>query len=236
MLASLDQLKTHLSITGTSQDALLTQLLAGVDRAIRSYTGRRLERATRTEYYSGTNKPELLLREYPVWDDGELEIRLDVTGYFGKRAGGFATDSILVSGTDYALQLDGPDGFEGEDELGGAAGIVVRLGMGNNIGDAFRRYSVVMGYIATAWPLGQGNIKVRYTAGYESIPDDLSLAACQMAATVYRTRQYGGLRLGSESLGKYSYSLLSGSVNGGADGEMGTVRQLLAPYVRREFG
>ncbi len=233
-LADLDSLKIHLSITGTTQDALLTQILGGVDRAIRSYTSRRLELATRTEYYSGQNRAELVLRDWPVWDDDQLTVHLDASGYFGKKANAFPTESLLVSGTDYALQLDGPDGFEGQDELGSASGILVRLGLGNNIGDAFRRYSVVAGYIVTSWPIGQGNIKVTYTSGYDPIPDDLSLAAMQMSAIIYRTRLYGGVRLGAETLGKYSYSLLSGQQNVGADGEMGSVRQLLAPYVRRE--
>lgn len=227
MLADVDALRLHLDLDG-SKDALLTQILAGVDAAIASYTDRRLAQATYTEYYSGTGQAEIPLREYPI-DPISVSVWVDSLGAFGQYATGFGTTTALTRGTDFSLLIDGADGTGGT--AGGASGILVRGGAGAGL-YFDRRFTVAGGWMPSVWMTGVGNIKVTYTAGYAPIPADLTLAALQFAATVYRTRFFGGIRAQSERLGEYSYSLMAGAADD-AMGTMGSVRQLLAPYARR---
>ena len=82
-------------------------------------------------------------------------------------------------------------------------------------------------YRLPCWSRGYGNIKVQYSAGYheDSIPADLQFAATTLSAFMLST-QPKGLPLQSESLGAYSYSVLTGS----EVPEIGTVRGILTRY------
>jgi hypothetical protein len=92
------------------------------------------------------------------------------------------------------------------------------------------------------WPAGAGNIKVQYTAGYETIPEAI-LTAIALQSTYYqRTAKYGGsVGPTSESLGAYSYSLGSNSSNSSksllpADALLGSVQALLSPFKEVALG
>jgi hypothetical protein len=54
---------------------------------------------------------------------------------------------------------------------------------------------------------GLGNIRVTYTAGYSSTPDDLKLAGILLARVIMLSSANGGQMVASESLEYYSYNL-----------------------------
>lgn len=66
MLATVDQLKAELSISGSSQDDRLSLLLAAASSAIEGYCGRTFARATLTEQISPRGRQTLNLSRYPI--------------------------------------------------------------------------------------------------------------------------------------------------------------------------
>jgi hypothetical protein len=148
-----------------------------------------------TEYYGGYGTPELVLRERPV--QSITSIYEDGDGNWGRTAGAFASDTLLVDGTDYALDL--------KNSAVSLSGIVERLnGVWPNVTG---RGAGLLG----AEPLpGRGNIKVTYIAGYGEPPDDVVLAVHNMIAEVRITGPMGGA-LTSESYEGYSYTRASAS-------------------------
>lgn len=214
ILTTLAKLKTHLSISDSSENALLTQLLLELDEVIASWTGRAkvpgrnpFESVAASEYYDGTGRNTLLLRRRPV--TAVESVIVDASGAYGhgpnafetaNAPGTFATGRLLTLGTQYA-----PSSTDATEDNGG---LLHRIG----------------GY---CWPEGQGNIKVTYTAGYVMIPVDLELAVHQLAAAVREGAQHGGI-VGGETLGRYSYRLLEGTADGGL--MVATARATLARY------
>jgi hypothetical protein len=65
-------------------------------------------------------------------------------------------------------------------------------------------------YRDSPWPRGRGCIEVSYTAGYDTIPDDLLFATLELAAYYRNVSARSGL---NESLGSYSYSIIAGLGN-----------------------
>lgn len=82
-----------------------------------------------------------------------------------------------------------------------------------------------------SWPWGMGNIKVCYSAGFDTVPPDLQQACNMLVAQLCRIVP-SGTDLSSENLGGYSYSTL---VNGD-NPEMGNIRRMLAVYREPSFG
>lgn len=58
--------KTQLGISGSTQDALIAQLITAVSAQFESLTGRKFINTDYTEIYDGTGRSNLYLREYPV--------------------------------------------------------------------------------------------------------------------------------------------------------------------------
>lgn len=83
------------------------------------------------------------------------------------------------------------------------------------------------------WPRGRGIIEVTYTAGYSTIPSDITLACKLIGEYFYTMDGTAGIR--SESLGSYSYSLASGI--GDMYGDIGIpdvrIKALLSRYRRK---
>ena len=77
------------------------------------------------------------------------------------------------------------------------------------------------------WERGQGNIRVAYSAGWLTVPDDLQFACNMLAANMIRM-QPKGTDLASESLGSYSYSVLQKSLSVPVPG--GSLGDILAYY------
>ena len=59
--------------------------------------------------------------------------------------------------------------------------------------------------VQTVWPRGRRNIRVVYTAGYATVPEDVQLAAAELAKEVYGKAQRDPTLL-SETIGSYSYT------------------------------
>lgn len=191
-LTSLTALKTHLGITGTTEDAFLGQLLTAVEAVFTNLIDRKLESTEYVEYYGGRNTPVLLLREYPVTEVSD--VRVDETGYWGQGASAFAATTALAAGIDYALVKDGRSGIA-------EVGRLLRIG---TVWPA--RFVSKVGLLSAAVKPGAGNIKVSYTAGYEEIPADVKLCLHQVCAQIRRRRTTGQLIL-AESFEDYSYQL-----------------------------
>lgn len=185
-----------------------------------TYTG-----TTATTFTGCTGGTGTLATDYQV---GSPAIYFNPAGYYGQGQGGFADTSLLTQGNNYAVMVDG--------ERVSHRGLVRRIG--GNIGawwgwggGGYGQQTFQLGKLSAArlagWPVGMGNIKACYTAGYapDQIPPDLTYACQALTAVMIRTQPMGAL-LQSESLGAYSYSLLSDAENP----ELGSVRRILARY------
>lgn len=215
-LAFLADVKAQLKIPAatTTNDALLSSMLNAASAAIENYCKRQFSTSTRVEFYSGDGSQTLLLRNTPVQSVGG--VWLDDTGYFGAGADPFATATLLVAGTDYALAADN----DSDPEVS-ASGILRRI---NNVWPAVWQRAPGM-LIPTVAP-GIGNIRVEYVSGYSAIPADLRQACAQFAAQMFRTRDPS---LSQEAYEDYSYT------RGAAADQLatfGTVVSLLKPYKR----
>jgi hypothetical protein len=239
-LATLSQLQSWLG--STSDEAAMNAALSISDRAVRSWLGRNVELAEYTEFYDGLGWPDIVLRQFPVVikttiaeSETELypEVWLDAAGYYGANADGFDADSELTYGEDFAILID-QSGYAGPDTQATASksGILRRLGnglrseiLGRPSGSLSSRWRQAV------WPVGQGNVKVHYWAGYVCIPEDISGAVLQMAAMLYRTKSWGGAFINAGRLGEYSRNLVSAmNGNGPMADQVGSMAMLLAPY------
>lgn len=73
-LTTLAQVKTQAGITGSTYDAALTAIIAGVDAFIKKYTGRRLEKeAGAVVPIDGTGAENIFVPDYPVANVTKLE-------------------------------------------------------------------------------------------------------------------------------------------------------------------
>ena len=234
-LSTLAAFKIHLSRTpgAASDDLTLQQMLDAADKAVKTYCGRDFESATYTEFYSGTGRRDLVLRQRPV--TSVTSVHLDPDGYYGDGPGAFASTTLLTAGIDYVLIKD--------DGTSGKSGLIRRLGglastTGGEVGwypPVGRRGTLAAEY-KPVWPFGDGNIKVVYVAGYAAtaIPLDLVQAVHNLAAFMLLIAKRGGMVPQSESLGSYSYSLALHSL--GTAPELGTSRQLLSRYRELSWG
>ncbi len=223
-LCTIADVKLQLGIADSSVDSILTACVSGADAAIKSYCHSQLEQATYTHYLDGNGQFDVVLPQRPV--SAVASVYLDSTGMYGQKAGGFAVDTLLTAGDDYVLVLDAPDSSGGSH-----SGILRRVWPGNmNYFSQTWQGTLTMGARATGWPKGMGNIKVTYTAGFAVVPSDLMNACMLLAIQNYIYNKTGGLRLNSESLGEYSYQLLSGKNKSKEIPEIGVSRGLLARY------
>lgn len=221
-LISLDQLLTDLGKCNlpTAQVARYNALRLGVEQAIRSWCKWEINSATVTDYYSGAGYFDLPLQRPFV--QSVANVWVDPTGNFGQNPTGFAGNP-LTAGTDYAYVPDGNNN----------SGAVSRSGRLERLLNAnvmwfpsdlfyYRRAGGLSYNPGPYWPAGRGNIKVTYTYGFDTIPEDIKLAVVTGVSIVLNTSRYGYM-LTSEGLGSHSIGLSK-------DVEFGTVRSLLSHY------
>lgn len=210
-LTTLPKLKLHLGIAHAREDNKLAQILAGVEEAVIGHCGRRFESASYTEYLDGTGRPLLRLKNRPV--TAITSVHVDAAGYYGHGSDSFGSTTEWVLGINYA-----PKSLAASEEN---AGLLLAITNSSFAGPA------------SLWPLGAGNVKVVYTAGYATIPRDLELAVQLLCGVVRKSAEKGvGGPLASERFGQYAYSLLAGQ-GSGASGVPGAVvesRTLLGRY------
>ena len=150
---------------------------------------------------------------------------LDPNGYSGQADGAFPDTLLMAMGSQFMVPTNRSQGRQA------GRGTLLRVG---GQGSAFvGSYPETMyrgklgGQHLPEWPLGEGNIQVSYTAGYYPIPDDLAMAATMLVAQLVRILPTGA-NLSSESLGAYSYNVLTSTAESGP--ELGDLRRTLAHY------
>lgn len=206
----------------------LSLLIGWAEKSINNYIKRNLNSATYTEYYNGSGTPDLRLHNYPVTAVSNLYI--DADGYYGRKTGAFPATSELNEGESWVLEIDAYDGTATSK-----SGIIKRISTfgGSFIGTSVPFTPLVGSKLAAdelpVWPIGYGNIKVVYTAGYTTIPADIEMAATSLCALMSRNVPVGG-EITSESLGAYSYSISQADLK--SPGPLGGIARALAPYRR----
>lgn len=233
--------KTMIGIAAadTSQDDLLDLMIDSATSTINDYVGYPLLKPSgdpTAEYYSGDGSPNLVLKRRPV--QSVASIYVDPTGAWGQGPSAFAATTLLVAGTDYALNLE-------RDANKGMAGIVRRLATSVEVGwptwSDSRGTLTSYGRSKIGWPVGDGNIKVTYTAGFTSltdttfpVPPSVQQACANLAVFIKKIVPNGGFITVTESLSKYSSSLglLSETARNAlaGAGELGSTRQILSRY------
>lgn len=214
-IASVTEFKTHLGLSGTASDSLYQTYLNQASAIITRKTGLVFDSAAATEYYLGTGTNQLVLRRRPV--TAIASIYVDDSAYFGFASGAFGSSTLLTAGEDYALDI--------QSSAFSRSGIVYRIGAYWN--GASNRIGTEL--VGGEGP-GLGNIKITYTAGYSTTPDDLKLAGILMARVIMLSSANGGQMVQSESLEYYSYTLKGSSE---AASDLHSVNSIVNAY--REF-
>lgn len=195
--------------------AQIAALLPAADQAVKTYLQRDIEYQTYTEYLTGNNQQRITLRQTPVAAITNLWV--NDSGYFGMNTDSpFDETTLLTQGQHYVLDIDQSDGSS-------LSGIIFRIGA---IWPIIARL-VATNLLSPFQGPCLGNIKVEYSAGYQTIPADLQFAVALTANFMKRTINYGGLMLENERLGDYAYSLL---VNPLYMQQAGSILQILGRY------
>jgi hypothetical protein len=196
-LTTLSDLKTFLGVSDTSEDVKLAAMITLATSAIEGYLDRVIESATYTEYYGGDGSRMLLVQQRPV--TAVTSVHVDQSAYAGQAAGAFASATEWTAGEDFFIRTV----VENESNTGE---LVAIKGPGT-----FRPDGDPQTW--GEWPSGTGNIKVVYTAGYSTVPSDITLA-CNLIIAELRNTADKGRDIQSEHLGSYSYTLASGGTQG----------------------
>lgn len=160
----------------------------------------------------------------------------DYNGYYGQRPGGFPDSTIAVKGSHFIVVTD-RNRTRSRGVNSSNRGLLRRVGgFGSTIGGAGWSSEVtyqgkLAGHRLPYWPRGEGNLKLYYSAGYYPIPYNLQYAAAMMVAYMVRNMP-SGTGLSSESLGAYSYSVLS---QNNETPEIGSIQRILARYREPSF-
>ena len=172
---------TYTNPASGTVSALLTQLILDADAAILRFCNRTtFDSASLTERYDGTGTPWLQLNSFPVASIASIVV-YDLSG-----------NTQTVQTTQYSV-----DAVNGRlCALGASQQLISPYYNGSAIGDGYwAAYgqnagtpSYGFGWVG-GWPEGFQNIGVTYTAGYATIPDDLSRAATQCVVDLYLSRR-----------------------------------------------
>lgn len=253
-LVDINQLRNALESTGVQVNGgLLSQSAGAADAAVKSHLRRGMARTNfpewpeddgnnYVEFRNPNGYPNFALKFTPVVSINTLHF--DPDGYGGTGPGTpFDSDALLTEGEDYYLQRD-------DGSTSSASGLVWRLRGGSTsaasiaFGDGFGWWPgggyggyhnvgsiALQGRRAAVWSGRPGSIRVSYRAGFAAVPEDIRMAALQIAAWTYRHAPYGGLTHGglevtSENHIDYSYSKAAIS----QEPALGTVKKLLARY------
>ncbi len=212
-LSTLQMLKDQcgLSDVDAVRDKQIEALIAGSSDLIKRQFGRRIEKTTFTEYYSGKNRNRLRLRQFPVVS--VTSVCFDQLGAAGQADGAFDASGLLEEGVDYMLE-PGQDG-------NGSSGILLRL---NGVWEGTnQRYP---GYLAARQPKNRGNIKVVYVAGFFPVPMSITMAVNDaVMKKLLATPAGGAVQSASYEDASVSYPNMSDMVK-----VFGAVENVLAAY------
>lgn len=159
-LLTLDEYKLLEGVNSTQNDDKFEQLLTSVSTLVRNYTAQTFD-----EFIGSPGKTEIFDIQWPTpmvqLDETPV---IEITGVFERRD---QTDDYTE------LKKDGDDG-KYEWYFDKLTESVIRT----NPAGTYRN-----------WSIGVGAVKVTYTAGYTSIPEDLKLAVADIV-TYYHKEEY----------------------------------------------
>jgi len=159
-LLTLDDYKLLEGINSTQNDDKFEQLLTSVSTLVRSYTGQTFD-----TYIASPGKTELFDIQYAT---AQVQLEetpvIDITGVFERKTQSEEYTELYRNGTNdrYDWYFD-------------------------SLTETVLRTTVSGQY--KNWPHGVGSVKVTYTAGYTSIPEDLKLAVADLV-TYYLKEEY----------------------------------------------
>lgn len=219
-LTNLTTIKAFLNIpvSDTSLDAWINAIYPAAEQVIKRYLDRDLESTAYEEFYTGQNRNYIVLRQTPV--TALTSLYFDKNGYFGTNPNGsFATATQLTEGVDFVVDWKNSGVSKQSD-----TGVIWRI---NDVWPHWYR-DVRPGSLSWVYQESRGNIKVAYTAGYTSIPQDIQLAVALLVSEEMRNLPKGA-PLVSERIGDYSYEV-GGERMMGKLQSIGSLRQLLSKY------
>lgn len=159
-LLTLDEYKLLEGINSTQNDEKFEQLLTSVSTLVRSYTGQEFD-----TYVGSPGKTELFDIQ---WDTPMVQLEetpvISILGVYERRTQSEAYTELFGSGTNGKYEWY----FEPTTE------VVIRTEESGGYRD---------------FPRGVGSVKVVYTAGYASTPQDLKLAVADLV-TYYHKEEY----------------------------------------------
>lgn len=202
MYGSLSGFKDFVGVTSTTLDAAFTAYLTLGTSFIDTFTGRTLAQAPYAEYHSGHGKPVLLLKNRPVAPSG-LAVYVDANGYSGQGTNAFAAETLQTAGSNYYLSID--DSVSGDSRSGALVWISGVTGPFSGGFPLTPPGVLTPGVIPAGWPVGQGNIKVTYTGGYATIPNDIVQANYLYAQSLNAMRLSMGFQLTGGTIGPYTF-------------------------------
>lgn len=219
-------LQQAMGLSSSTDVALLTALAAGAQSVGTTWClgpDGSFETQARTEYYTGLGTPSLVIRYRPI--TAVVAVYVDPSRVFG-------SDTLLTYNTDYTVDWK-RDNFSQTGILfllqwpqGWLQSWPLSWGMYPSWGGLTGWGRQVIG-----WPVAPGVIKVTYTSGWTTIPDDLKQSMVTIGCWMYRTQEWGGMvNSGSYIDVSTSLTLATEALAGGNVPALGSSRATLARY------
>jgi hypothetical protein len=159
-LLTLDEYKLLEGVNSTQNDDKFEQLLTSVSTLVRSYTGQTFD-----EFIASPGKTELFDIQYCT---AQVQLEetpvIEISGVFERKTQSEDYTELFRNGTNGRYDWY----FDPLTET------IIRTTVSGQYKD---------------WPQGVGSVKVTYTAGYTSIPEDLKLAVADIV-TYYHKEEY----------------------------------------------
>ena len=115
---------------GLANSPALPWLLTQAAAAIIDYIGWNILYSIAQEYYNGNDTSEIVLRRRNIDTTVAPQVYLDQCGNFGQTPGGFAANTLLTQGYDYAIDTT-------QSNTLGLTGLLTRLGNSGSATDAW---------------------------------------------------------------------------------------------------
>lgn len=210
-LTNVEAVKSRLGVVGVAQDDLLQSFINAASRRFESLTNRLLKTRTYTNQLFNGNGQQLFTGD-PLVDP--VGWTLAGGGFESLQAWGRRLETPLTAVTsvliDDVAQTIGDDPDTKDVQ-------VIALNSPSGLGDGLFR--------ANGWPLGINLVKITYSGGFTTIPDDLAEACILTAMAWYYDKDRGYIRLRSISAQGQSAVLEKDAIPT-------TAWEMLQPFIR----
>lgn len=191
-LSNLQLLKAYVGYSATDRDVVYGQLITEVSQAIRTRLNQTITAATYTVVLDAPCTPVIVLGEGPVKLAG-LTVYYNYQAYGNPAA--FTSTNLLTLYQDYYLDVSERDNTVSKSRrliyLQGAWGA---------------NYYRAPSQLSQSLIPTPGAVKVTYSAGFDTVPTDVTMATNLACQKLFMARDRGAMPT-SESLTGYSYSL-----------------------------